>query len=142
MEQERSSAKKIKYIVKRKCIDLETILNEKKQNPRNIFYSVVSNYPHVNIDFFEHQRGIQLLVKAAIPKNPSNCDDIEHIFQRDDIAKLLGTTKCGRTFYNGAFECAQFSFCLFSSPATIELFESVDEQKNTEMLRSPIRFHR
>lgn len=38
--------------------------------------------------------------------------------------QLLGTTKDGHEFYNGAVESDDYSFCVFSSKTSIELFSS------------------
>lgn len=115
---------KILNLVKSKCADISTLFNEKKQSVRNIFYSVLSNYPNVKMDFYENERCLQLIRNSVLPKNPTTCDDIAKIFEREDIMKLLGTTKDGKAFYNGVFECEECSFCVFSSKGSIELFSS------------------
>lgn len=109
-------------IIKKKCADLSTLLNERKQSARDIFYSVLSNHPGVKIDFFKVERGLQLLRSAALPKNPANCDEIAEMFSREDIMKLIGTTKDGKVFYNGVFESNEYSFCVFSSESSIKLY--------------------
>lgn len=110
-------------LIKEKCADLRTLLNEKKQAVRDIFYSVMSEYPNVEIDFFKVERTLQSIRKATLQKNPASCDDIAKIFARDDIFKLIGTTKDGQQFYNGVFESDEFSYCVLSSPTSIELFK-------------------
>lgn len=121
-QEEKYAEYKVLNMIKRKCTDLSTLLNERKQSARDIFYSVANNYPNFKIKFFDVERGLQVLRSAALPKNPTNADEIAKMFQRDDIAKLLGTTKDGRPFYNGVFESDDFSFCVFSSESTIKQY--------------------
>lgn len=109
-------------VIKKKCADLSTLLNERKRSVRDIFYSVMSNNTHVKIDFFKVERCLQLIRSAALPKNPSTVDEIANLFAQEDIKKMLGTTKDGKKFYNGAFESSTVSFCIFSSESTIKLY--------------------
>lgn len=115
---------KVLNIIKNKCADLSTFINEKKQAVRDIFYAVLSDYPDVKLDFYKCERGLQMIRSASLPKNPLNCDDISNLFEREDIMNILGRTKTGETFYNGTVEGDDYGFCAFSSPATIALFES------------------
>lgn len=113
---------KVLNMIKNKCADLSTLLNERKQSVRDIFYSVANNHPDFGINFYKVERSLQLIRSAALPKNPTNADEIAKMFQRNDIAKMLGTTKDGRPFYNGVFESDDFSFCVFSSQSIIEQY--------------------
>lgn len=65
-------------LIKTKCCDLSTLINERKQSVRDIclmcFYFVTANYPHVKIDFFAHERSLQLIRNAALPRTPVSCD--------------------------------------------------------------------
>lgn len=110
-------------LVKQKCVDIKTLLNEKKQSVRDIFYSVKANYPDVEIDFYKIERTLQINRNAALPSNPTTCDDIQKIFERSDIMNLIGMTKQIETFFNGVFESQHHSFCVFSAPKAIKLFQ-------------------
>lgn len=114
---------KVLNIVKNKCCDLFTLINQRKQSVRDIFYDVLTNYPHVEIDFFKHEKTFSEIRNNSLPKNPSTCDEIAKIFEREDITKLIGTTKTGKIFYNGVVESKDHSFCAFSSPSAINLFK-------------------
>lgn len=109
--------------IKLKCADLNLLINERKQSIRDIFYSVLSKYPGTQIDFFKHERALQIIRSDALPKNPVEPNDIEHIFKRNDALELLGRTKEGSLFYDGIIEGADFSACFFSSKKSIEIFE-------------------
>lgn len=87
----------------------------KKQSVHDIFYSITPDYPDVKLHFLKHERCLQVIWSSALPKNPRNCDDVARIFQRSDVMQLLGTTKDGHEFYNGAVESDDYSFCVFSS---------------------------
>lgn len=112
--------------IKEECTDITTLINEKKQSVRDIFYSVLSKYPEVKLDFYEHERGLQILRNSALPKNPVDCNDISNIFERADINNLLGTTKEGVNFFDGVLEGENASMCFFSSKKSIDLFEHVE----------------
>lgn len=115
---------KILNLIKEKCAHLSTILNEKKKAVRDIFYSVLSEYPDVKIDFYKHERGLQMIRSDSLPKNPLNCNDISKMFERKDTIELLGTTKTGDIFYNGSMEGNDYGFCVFSSPQIITLYQT------------------
>lgn len=119
---------KVLNIIKKKCADLTTLLNERRQSVRDVFYAVLAEYPHLKNtlgnNFFKHERALQLIRNKAIPENPKTADEIAKIFTRDDIMNLLGNTKDGSILYDGAMECDDFSFCVFSSKSSIELFVS------------------
>lgn len=74
--------------IKSKCADINTLINEKKQSVRDIFYSVMSKHPDVKLEFYKHERGLQMIRNSALPKNPLNCHDIAKIFERADIIYL------------------------------------------------------
>lgn len=113
-EQSKYNELKVLNTIKQKCSDLTTLLNEKKQSVRDIFYSILSKYPDCNLSFAKHERSLQLIRSAALPNNPLLCDDVAKMFERQDVMQLVGTTKDG-----GAFLTVR----LFSSSASIELFE-------------------
>lgn len=115
---------KVLNIIKNKCADLSTVLNMKKQAVRDIFYSVLADYPDIKLDFFKCERGLQMIRSASLPKNPLNCNDVSKIFEREELLELLGTATTGETFYNGTLEGDDYGICVFSSAASIKLFES------------------
>lgn len=112
--------------IKDKCADITSLINQRKQSVRDLFYSVLSNYPGVDIDFFEHERSLQLIRSAALPKNPVDSLDIANIFGRNDIMTLLGKTKEGSIFFDGVLEGNGYSACFFSSKHSIDLFETYE----------------
>lgn len=109
--------------IKMKCADITLLINGRKQSVRDIFYSVLSKYPAADIEFFKHERTLQLIINAALPKNPVNTSDIVNIFQRDDLMQLLGNAKDNSQFFDGVLEGNDYSACFFSSKPAIELFE-------------------
>lgn len=121
-------------LVKDKCADISTLINERKQSFRDIFYSIVSKYPRVQLNFYTHERSLQTIRNNALPRNPKTANDISEIFGREDVMALLGTTKDDKPFYNGAFESQEFSFCMFSSPTTIELLEKNEKYGERVMM--------
>lgn len=121
---------KVLNIIKEKCADISTLINEKKQSVRDIFYSVVSKHPDVKLEFYSIERSLQIIRNSALPKNPTNCDEISNIFERDDIYKLLGTSKDDKPFFNGAVEGNGYSFCIFSSHTSINLYKSRTKAEN------------
>lgn len=90
--------------IKSKCDDINTLINEKKQSVRDIFYSVLSKHPEINLEFYKHERGLQMIRNSALPQNPLNCHDIAKIFERADIHNILGRTEEGDIFFDGDFE--------------------------------------
>lgn len=115
---------KVLNIAKQKCADISTLINERKQSIRDIFYSVLSDYPDVQINFYSIERSLQIIRNSAMPKNPLNCDEISKMFERDDIMQMLGRTSANKTFYNGCMESSEYGFCAFSSVKSIDLFKS------------------
>lgn len=119
---------KILNIIKKKCSDLTTVLNERRQSVRDIFYAVLADHPHLKNTFgqkfFKQERALQLIRNKSMPKNPKTADEIAKIFARSDVMSLLGNAKDGTVFYNGSVECEDFSFCVFSSTSSIQLFVS------------------
>lgn len=113
--------------IKAKCADLSTLINERKQSVRDVFYSVLSKYPTVQMDFFQHERALQLIRNESLPKNPINTADIETMFQRDDIMTMLGKSKEGELFFDGVLEGNEYSACFFSSKKSIEIFENNED---------------
>lgn len=109
--------------IKQKCADISTLINERKQSVRDIFYSVMSKYPTAKLSFHEKERGLQMIRSAKLPKNPENINDIEAIFSREDIKSILGKTKTNGIFYDGVLEGEGYSACFFSSKDALEVFE-------------------
>lgn len=114
---------KVLNIIKDKCSDIYTLLNQRKQSVRDIFYDVMSKYPLVELDFFRHEKTLSNIRNQSLPKNPNTCDEISKIFERKDIIDLIGTTKTGEMFFNGVMESNEYNFCIFSSPRSIKLFK-------------------
>lgn len=111
--------------VKAKCADLSTLINERKQSVRDVFYSVLSKYPDVQMDFFRHERALQMIRNKSLPKNPIETSDIQKMFEREDIMSLLGKTKDGELFFDGVLEGNDHSACFFSSKKSMKIFEAV-----------------
>lgn len=109
--------------IKTKCADLNLLINERKQSVRDIFYSVLGKYPGTQIDFFKHERNLQMIRNSALPKNPVDPIDIENLFKRNDALELLGKTREGSLFYDGIIEGVDYSACFFSSKKSIEIYE-------------------
>lgn len=117
---------KVLNIIKKKCTDLSTLLNERRQSVRDIYFAVLADYPNLKKTlgerFYKHERALQLIRNKALPENPQSADDIAKVFAREDVMNLLGKAKDGTVFYNGAVECEDFSFCVFSSESSIRLY--------------------
>lgn len=113
---------KVLNLIKKKCADLSSLLNDRKQSPRDIFYSVLSDHKDVKLDFFTHERTLERIRAEALPKNPEDIHEIAKLFDRDDIRNMLGITKDGKPFYNGVYEGEGFSFCVFSSQSIMKLY--------------------
>lgn len=109
--------------IKQKCGDISTLMNEKKQSVRDIFYSVISKYPTAKLNFHEKERGLQMIRSAKLPKNPNNINEIEKIFDKEEIRNLLGKSKTNGVFYDGVLEGDGYSACFFSSKDSIEVLE-------------------
>lgn len=110
--------------IKTKCSDLSTLINDRKQSVRDIFYSILAKYPGAQIDFFKHERALQLIRCDALPKNPLDASHISNMFDRNDVLELLGKTKGGQLFFDGILEGPDYSECFFSSKKSIEIFET------------------
>lgn len=91
---------------------------------RDIFYSVLSNYPTISIDFYSVERNLQIIRNKSLLKNPFSCDVIAKMFEREDIMEIIGKIKKADIFYNGCMEANEFSFCVFSLFISIQIFES------------------
>lgn len=119
---------KVLNIIKKKCSDLTNLLNERRQSVRDIFYAVLAEYPHLKKTlgekFYKHERALQIIRNRSMPENPKSANEIAKMFERADVMNLLGNAKDGTVFYNGAMECEDFSFCVFSSESSIRLFTS------------------
>lgn len=111
-------------IIKAKCADLSSLINERKQSVRDIFYKVISEHKDVSLDFYAVERSLQIIRNKSLPKNPLCCTDISRIFEREDVHKMIGTTQRDEVFYNGCYESNEFNFCIFSSANSIQTFES------------------
>lgn len=111
--------------IKRKCADISTLIAERKQSVRDVFYSVVTKHPEANgkLIFEDYERTLSTIRSSAFPKNPINTADISNIFKRDDVMNLIGKSKTGSIFYDGVIEGDGYAACFFSSKATLELFE-------------------
>lgn len=80
------------------------------------------------------ERGLQKIKKGALPKTPETIEDINGTFKQESVIESYGTTlqtvdSDGNeltqkySFFEGAVENKrqQFSFCVFSSKATVKL---------------------
>lgn len=116
--------------VKEKCADISTIINEKKQSVRDIFYSVLSKYPNLKVDFTSSlQRNLQLIRTSALPKNPYNGTEIAKMFESEKVMNLIGISKTKSIFFDGVIEASgpkeddNYSACFFSSKDSLDIFE-------------------
>lgn len=109
--------------IKEKCSDIKTMINERKQSVRDIFYSVLSEYPGITLNFFKYESTLQKIRNSAIPKNPTSCDEIAKLFDDEQLMNLIGISKDGKPFYNGVVQSIEFCFCVFSSYTSISLFK-------------------
>lgn len=72
------------------------------------------------------------------PKAPSDCDDINKIFEDEDLLKEFGYTKHDEhstPFFRVAHKSTQFEYCVFASQRIIDLIQQhipVD-QRNISM---------
>lgn len=110
-------------VIKSKCSDIATLMNQKKQSVRDIFYSVLSQYPQVNLNFYRFESTLQKIRKASLPKNPLSCNEISALFDDTRMMNLIGITKDQKPFYNGVDENENHAFCVFSSYSSIKLFQ-------------------
>lgn len=51
-----SAEKVVLNEIKQKCGDFSTLMDERKQSVRDIFYSVLAKYPTVKLDFYPRER--------------------------------------------------------------------------------------
>lgn len=127
-EQKKQLHEKLEILneIKRKCADITTLINERKQSVRDIFYSILSKYPEAKgtISFDSSiERTLSTIRSATLPKNPVETADIVNIFNRDDVMNLIGKTKNGSVFYDGVIEGDDYAACFFSSKESLEIFE-------------------
>lgn len=61
----------------------------------------------------------------AIPKNPTNCQEINDAFREENVMNALGRSKLpgNSIFFDGVVERETHSFCVFSSKFGIALVE-------------------
>lgn len=64
-----------------------------------------------------------MIRSAKLPKNPNTTDDIENLFNREDIKNTLGQTKSNSIFFDGVLEGNDHSACFFSSKDALDIFE-------------------
>lgn len=98
------------------------------------FFSCRNQGASINLEKVE--RGLQKIKKGALPVIPSTVDEINEAFSKECVFDTYGSTlqtidldgrdlEKKHSFFDGAFEnkAKQFSFCVFSSKATIQLIK-------------------
>lgn len=81
-------------------------------------------HQNVDIDFTKYERTFQRIKRGVLPKNPKTIKEIVDCFNDEKILNTYGhTLHMEKTykFYDSAIETADYSFCVFSSKANIEL---------------------
>lgn len=99
--------------------------NKKNTCECNIVSFIYRNQ-HANIDFNKKKRTIQRLKRGVLPKNPTTVAEILAAFEDPAIFDTHGKTLHENEnfpFYSGAIETDKFSYCVFSSPKTVQLVE-------------------
>lgn len=104
---------------------------------KNLFVIIFHRNQDATIDYNSKKRTIQRLKRGILPRNPTTVDAIQKAF---DDAKVMATyghslhvDKPFR-FFDGTVETKDYSFCVFSSKATVQLIEKKIEISKREIL--------
>lgn len=66
------------------------------------------------------------LYRDRLVNMPHNAQDVPSIvvaYSKQDIVSKFGTTASGHSFFKTAYECAEFSYCIFASDEIIKMFQ-------------------
>lgn len=82
------------------------------------------------------KRNLRQLRVHGLPKPPTNCVEIQEVFEKNNIREKFGFSKHQKRedIYNGCFESKSFSYCVFSSMTTIKLIEKHVIRENMTIL--------
>lgn len=91
----------------------------------------------MKLDYYKHERGLQLIRNATIPKNPTNCLEIHNAFQNENIMQAIGFSQHAEKniFFDGVIDTGLFTYCVFSSKDIIKQIEKkIDVQERKFMM--------
>lgn len=76
---------------------------------------------------------MQKIRNFKVPKAPTTCDEIRKAFQNENVFDEYGMSKHSdhrERFFNTIYECASFSYCIFSSVKIIKhMDENIDNRR-------------
>lgn len=76
--------------MKRRCVDLKYVLAGNRITVREIFNAVSSEYNDVRLDFFKHERTLQIIRNKAFPSSPKDCEEISAKFNQENVMNSIG----------------------------------------------------
>lgn len=85
-----------------------------------------NRHQDVDIQFESRKRTMQRMKRGVLPSNPQTVDDINKAFENVDVMKGYGQTlhkNKNHAFFDGAVSTNEYSFCVFSSKATLEIID-------------------
>lgn len=109
------------------------------------FFGIFSRHQQSTVNGDKIERGLQKIKQGTMPKTPQTVQDIIKEFAKDDISDAYGCSlhthdynKVELTekyqFFDTAVERATYSFCVFSSKATIKLINQHIPQNERNIL--------
>lgn len=95
---------------------------------------IVFSHQDTSIDLSKIERTLQMIKKGALPKTPKTVKEIAEAFEKIDVMNSYGSTLQTvdlngdalpekLRFFDTAYECKNYAYCVFSSKQTIELIE-------------------
>lgn len=82
----------------------------------------------------KHMRGLTKKYAKRFPESPKNVDEIIEYFAHSSIASTTGQTLRGEnerttSFFKHAYQCDDFSYCVFASDDVIEIINTIQPDK-------------
>lgn len=82
----------------------------------------------------KHMRGLTKIYAARFPESPKNIKEIIDYFVHQSIASTIAQTQRNSNeqttpFFKHAFECKDYSYCLFASDDIIEIIGTIRPDK-------------
>lgn len=110
------------------------------------FYIYISfSHQDISIDLSRIERTLQKIKKGALPKTPKTVKEIVDAFKKAEVIDSYGSTLQTvdldgnllpekHRFFDTAFECKEYAYCIFTSKQTVELIENNLKAKNRHVL--------
>lgn len=80
--------------------------------------------PKVTLSYEKLKRSMYRKRQRILPKNAQDVPSILEAFSDDNIFDKYGKTASGNKFFKTAYNCANFSYCIYASDDIIDLFHA------------------